>query len=170
MRYNPDILETITLEREIPKEESKSQVSIQRLGSQDLILFKQLIEIFKETFDGQSKKEIDEFSLNTMLRHVTFVGFVAKIDNEVIGGLTGYEIRSYYKDESEFFLYNLAVKPGYKKKGFGKLLMKTILGFSKDMGHSRLYVGAHIKGSNAVDFYRNSGATEYKVSKFVYEL
>lgn len=170
MNYNQDAIGTISIEREIPKVEFTNNVEIQKLGSSDLGTFKELIKIFKTTFEGQSKKEIDEFSLNSMLRHITFLGFVAKKDNEVIGGLTAYEIRSYYKGESEVILYNLAVNPKYRKKGVGKLLMKTILSFAKEKGHSKLFIGAQIQGHNAVDFYRNSGATEYKVSKFVYNL
>ncbi|AWV97581.1 GNAT family N-acetyltransferase [Arcticibacterium luteifluviistationis] len=174
MQYNPNALKRITLERKLESKPEKvntePEIIIHKLGSQDLVLFKQLIEIFKDSFDGQSKKEIDEFSLNTMLRHTTFLGFVAIQDNEVIGGLTGYEIRSYYKDESEVFLYNLAVSRKHQGKGTAKLLMKTILKFAKEKGHSKLYANTNINGSNAVKFYRGTGGIEQQVSRFIYKL
>lgn len=170
MSYQTDTLKSITVEREVSVLEEASKLNIKKLGLQDLETFKELIEIFKMNAKAQSKKEIDEFSLNTMLRHVTFVGFVAIENEQVIGGLTGYSISSYYKGESEFFLYNLAVKPTFTGKGIGKKLVNTILKYAKESGHSRLFVGAQIEGNGGEEFYRNTGAKEYQVSKFVYDL
>lgn len=62
-------------------------------------------------------------------------------------------------EEMENFgeIISLYLLPKYMRKGFGRLLLQTILGELKKMGHDRVYLWVLEKNKNARQFYEKCG-------------
>ena len=58
--------------------------------------------------------------------------FVAKIDDEIIGAITG---ATYF---SEIYIDELVVKEGHRGKGIGTQLINTVLEYYKDYGFNNI--------------------------------
>src|ERR1041384_5421059 len=100
-------------------------IEIKHLTKDDLSKFTSLINLFNTVFEEESKIGSEANSLK-LLNNKYFVALVALVENEVIGGLTAYELPMYYSNSSEIFLYDLAVKPEYQRMGLGKKLIQSL--------------------------------------------
>src|SRR5436190_19516749 len=99
---------------------------IKRLTAGDLSIFKLLINLFNTVFEEDQSNIGSDENLSSLLSNHHFIVLVALAGNEVIGGLTAYELPLYYSEQSEIFLYDLAVKPEYQRMGIGKGLLQNL--------------------------------------------
>jgi len=144
-------------------------IEIKRLTKEDLPTFTALLHVFNQVFEEESKI-VNESSLLHLLNNNEFVVIVALAENEVVGGLTAYELPMYHSDSSEIFLYDLAVKPEYQRMGIGKRLLQSLKEHCIENGIKGFFVMAHEEDNHAVEFYRATGGKAEKVVNFVYEL
>ena len=142
---------------------------IRRLTKEDLTIFNSLINLFNLVVEEESKIG-SAASLLRLLDDDRFIALVAFAENEILGGLTAYELPMYYSDSSEIFLYDMAVKPEYQRKGIGKGLMQSLKEHCIKQGIQDLFVMAHEEDEHAIEFYRATGGKAEKVVNFVYEV
>lgn len=62
-----------------------------------------------------------------------------------------------FVDKGEIFLQRIAIKKGYRKLGYGKILIENLEEKSKALGFKNISVNANI---NALGFYLNLGYNE----------
>jgi len=98
-----------------------------------------------------------------------FIVLAAFAENEVVGGLTAYELPMYYSDSSEIFLYDLAIKPEYQRRGIGKGLMQRLTAHCIQQGIKEFFVMAHAEDEHAIEFYHATGGESENVVNFLFE-
>jgi len=148
--------------------ELEPRFQIKRLTKEGLADFAALVNLFNIVFEEEPRIGSDNH-LRQLLNRADFVVLAALMENEVVGGLTAYELPLYYSDSSEFFLYDLAVKPEYQRKGIGKRLIQSLKAYCIENEVKEFFVMAHEEDEHAVEFYRATGGRSEKVVNFLYE-
>ncbi|HTB53397.1 MAG TPA: GNAT family N-acetyltransferase [Ferruginibacter sp.] len=141
---------------------------IKRLEKKDLILFQKLIHVFQDVFEMKGADIPEGPQLTKLLENPYFIIFTVCIDNKVIGGLTAYELPSYYASRSEIFIYDIAIDPLFQRKGLGKQLLAALKQYGKEKGISVLFVDANEEDEHAVDFYHTTGGKAANIIQFSY--
>ncbi len=145
--------------------------TIKKLGPADFELAKQLFWFFQVDDDVADPLIPSDKYVEALLLKDSFHVLVALQDDLLVGGLTAYELEMYKAEIKEMFLYEIAIKPGYRKKG----VAKALIGFLKEIGISKgmkeMYVGTTSDNKPAMKLYRATGGeAEADVLWFVYQL
>ena len=138
--------------------------AIKHLTNKDLATFALLINLFNLVFEEENPIIGSEANSLRLLNNKHFLAIVAFAENEVVGGLTAYELPMYYADRSEIFLYDLAVKPVYQRMGIGKGLIHSLKEHCIKNGIKEFFVMAHEED----EFYHATGGQSEKVVNFLY--
>ena len=145
-------------------------IEIKHLTKEDLSQFTALIKLFNVVFEEENPTTGSEANSLRLLDNERFIAIVALSENEIVGGLTAYELPMYYSDSSEIFLYDMAVKPEYQRMGIGKGLIQSLKEHCIKNGIQDFFVMAHEEDEHAIEFYRTTGGRAEKVVNFVYEV
>ena len=143
---------------------------IKKLTHLDIGEFLQLIRVFEEVFEMKGFKMPAEKHLSDLLGKDDFMVFVALSGHQVLGGLTAYTLMQYYTESPLVYIYDLAVKTDYQRKGIGKKLMSGIIDFCKLNEMDEIFVQADLEDGYAIDFYRSTGGKPEEVIHFSYPL
>jgi aminoglycoside 3-N-acetyltransferase I len=142
---------------------------IRKLASQDLAEFRSLIDLFNRVFEEMQPVVASDSHLKRLLSSRAFIALAAFFENEVVGGLTAYELPMYHHDSSEVLLYDLAVKPEFQRRGIGQGLIRHLKEYCSRHGIQEFFVLVHEEDEHAVEFYRATGGQDERVINFVYE-
>lgn len=142
-------------------------IEIKHLTEEDLSKFTSLSHLFNTVFEEESKIA-SEANLLKLLNNNSFIALVALAENEVVGGLTAYELPMYYSNGSEIFLYDLAVNPKYQRMGVGKALLQRLKEYCVGHGIREFFVMAHKEDEHAIEFYHATGGKAENVINFLY--
>jgi aminoglycoside 3-N-acetyltransferase I len=146
------------------------KLEIRKLAPEDVSAFNLLVHLFNEVFEEDEPATSSETNLLKLLSNNNFVAIVAFYENQIVGGLTAYELPMYYSENSEIFLYDLAVKPEYQRMGIGKGLLHQLNEYCVKNGIVEFFVLAHEEDQHAVEFYRSTGGTSENVVNFLYNV
>jgi aminoglycoside 3-N-acetyltransferase I len=141
---------------------------IKHLGKEDLLLFQELIGLFREVFEMENAGVPGDPYLAGLLEDPHFIAYAAIGEKKVIGGLTAYELPMVYAGRSEMFIYDLAVQPAFQRTGIGQGLMAALQQYCRQNGIREMFVAANEEDSHAIDFYRRIGGQEERVRHFTY--
>jgi aminoglycoside 3-N-acetyltransferase I len=144
------------------------QIEVKKLTQDDLSEFKLLIDLFNIVFEEDESAVGSETNLFKLLSNNSFVAMAAFHENVLVGGLTAYELPLYYSDNSEIFLYDLAVKSEYQRVGIGKSLIRNLRDYCLQNGIHEFFVLAHEEDVHAIEFYRSTGGKSENVVNFLY--
>jgi aminoglycoside 3-N-acetyltransferase I len=144
------------------------KIQIKRLRTKDILVFQKLIQLFKEVFEMKGKTNTTKIHLKKLLGNSHFIAYVIIYENKIVGGLTAYELQKYYSEESEIFIYDIAIKQKFQRKGLGKQLLFTLREYCAANKIKEMFVAANEEDEHALDFYHSSGATPEKVVCFNY--
>ncbi len=145
------------------------EFKIKKLKKGDELTFQKLILMFHEVFETNSN--IPNLSyLKGLLANSAFVAYVIIHEDEVIGGLTAYELPMYYADSSELFIYDIAVKATFQRKGLGKKLLSSLGNYCKIVNAELMFVASNEEDKHAVEFYHSIGGKSEKVVHFNYNI
>lgn len=146
------------------------KLEVRKLAPEDLSAFHLLIQLFNEVFEEDEPAISSQTNLLKLLSNDNFVAIAAFYGNEIVGGLTAYELQMYYSENSEIFLYDLAVKPEYQRLGIGKKLLHQLKEYCVKNGILEFFVLAHEEDEHAVEFYRSTGGASENVVNFIYKV
>ena len=144
-------------------------IEIKRLNESDLRFFKSLIDLFNIVFEEDRSNIGNDENLSGLLGNAQFIVMAALAEQEVVGGLTAYELPMYYADHSEVFVYDLAVKPEYQRMGIGKELIRSLKADCSRKGVREFFVLAHEEDEHAIEFYHSTGGKSERVVNFLDE-
>ena len=145
-------------------------IEIQRLPHDAVIQFIELVRVFEDVFEMKNFVMPHESYLHHVLKKEDFMVFVALNQNQVVGGLTAYTLASYYTNSSYVYVFDLAVKREFQRKGIGKMLIAGINTYCKSIGVDEVFVQADLADDYAIDFYRSTGGLPEDVVHFTYPL
>lgn len=127
------------------------------LTKKDAALFNELITLFKNVFEDDDKQNPSLFYLEDLLSKSDFFAIAALRSGKLVGGITGYELQKYYKAESEFFIYDLAVDPAFQRMGVATQLIEKIKEICYLREINSIFVDAHTEDTGAIKFYQSLG-------------
>ena len=144
------------------------EIKIIQLGKYDVALLQELLLVFQNVFEMEAKQLPPVVYLTKLLELQKVMVLVIMSNNKVVGGLTAYELPSYYTQTSEMFIYDIAITPNYQRQGLGKQLVVAFKAYCKENGIPEFFVLAHESDTHALDFYRSLGGRAERVVNFVF--
>ncbi|MGN6533497.1 MAG: GNAT family N-acetyltransferase [Ginsengibacter sp.] len=144
------------------------EFKIKQLGKQDAANFYKLIRLFQDVFETKTEIKVGEIYLKKLLARPDFIVFAIFSEKEIVGGLTAYELRSYFFEGSEIYIYDIAIKREFQRKGLGKKLILSLKKYCQQNSVKVMFVEAHEADEHAVNFYHSTGAESEKVIHFNY--
>ena len=141
---------------------------VRRLAKDDIHLFQKLVDLFREVFEDD-QPQTSGSRLPALLQKSDFIAYTVLFEQEVIGGLTAYQLTNYYSGTPEIFIYDIAVSPNFQRKGIGKMLLHQIMEYCRAIGAKEIFVMAHAEDQEALEFYRKTGGEAEAVINFIYK-
>lgn len=135
----------------------KNEFKIKKLLSSEIALAKELILMFG--FDEKSNKPAlppDEYIFG-MLERKDFHVIVALENQQLIGGLTAYEMKMFKRETTEMFLYEIEVAEPRRQKGVGKALIEYLKQICLEKGIVEMFVGTEKENLPARKLYQTTG-------------
>lgn len=146
-------------------------IQIKKLASDDIEEFSDLIKVFEEVFEWNNFVFPSNLHLQKVLRNPSFMVFVAKKDEKIIGGLTTHILDRYDSEKPSAYIYDIAVLTDFQRQAIGKLLISTLNDYCKNNGFSEMFVQAETEDTQAVNFYRTTPmSSELQATHFTYSL
>lgn len=145
-------------------------MDIRKLEPHEFTLFRELLEIFRVVFEIQEDLP-DNYHLAKLLSDPGFLVFVVRVDDRVVGGLTIFVLRNYFKVRPVAYIYDVGISPRYQRNGLGKALIDEVCTFCRLNGFEEAYVEAEGDDLDAVSFYRKTRfSKEMRAVHFTYSV
>lgn len=133
------------------------------LTPKDVGLMEAMLTMFGEAFD-----QVETYSgarpsiayLERLLGIDAFMALVAMKDDEVVGGLTAYELQKFEQERSEIYIYDLAVAEGHRREGIATTLIQEIKKIAAARGAYVVIVQADMGDDPAINLYTKLGKRE----------
>ena len=134
--------------------------------------FKNLLDVFRDVFDWGDHDHPDEEYLLRLLRDENLLVVVAKVGNEVVGGLTAYVLPGYEEVRPSVYIHDLGVKKGFQGQGVGKRLINHLMDHARGNGfHDIFVVTEQDDNEDVIAFYRKTPFdSEIKVLQYAVKL
>jgi len=145
-------------------------MNCQLLPADALSDFKALLTCYEIAFEMENFVCPNDKHLLSVLADDRFRAFVATVDGQVIGGLTGFILPQYYSSKPQFYLYDMAVLPAYHRQGVGRALLEELKSYCTTAGFDNFFVQADLEDTHALEFYRATGGIAAEVMHFTYDL
>lgn len=136
---------------------------ITRLTADDLGDARALNAVYARAFedaDTYSANHPSDGALRRVLARDTTIVLVAKVDGEVIGGLTAYELPKLESGLPEVYLYDLAVDAPHRRRGIALALIHHLRDLAAGLGAGVIFVQADRPDTAAVALYQRFGEAE----------
>ena len=138
-------------------------MNVERLRSDQIGAMHDALRGFADAFDEEDNffaaPPSDEY-LHRLLADPRFVLLVARIDGQVVGALSAYELVKYERERSEFYIYDLAVSEVFRRRGVATALIEALKPIAKAGGGWVIFVQADRVDQPAVALYRKLGLEE----------
>lgn len=137
-----------------------------KLGTGDEAAFAGLVRLFNREFESSDPEYVNRHNIEILLARPDFVCIIACDGDEIVGGVTAYELRMYDRPGSVMYLYDLAVAEKCRRRGIGSELVQKLQEYCHRMGIRELFVQADTSDAHALAFYdslggRPSGVVQY---------
>jgi len=146
------------------------QIGIKRLNNSCMSQFKELVQLFHLVFETADGKIAEDAHLEKLLNNPAFICIVAIIDDKIAGGVTAYEMLSYYGNYSEAYLYDIAISNEHQRNGIGNMLLESLKSHCSEHNIKTFFVEASAEDVSAVKFYQATGGNAEKVIHFNYHV
>lgn len=148
----------------------KDSVEYKKLLPGDESMFGDLVRLFNVEFEADEPNFVNHDHLIELLKSPNFVCFVAHNETLIMGGLTGYELKSYDKEGSTMYLYDLAVGNAFQRRGIATKLVLELVSYCKDHGIRDMFVQADVIDEHAIEFYKKLGGEISEVVHFSFDI
>ncbi len=130
-------------------------------------MFRVMAAVFAEDDDNDETGEaLRDDDVAALMRRSDFWAIAAIEGDAVIGGLTAHALPMTRDRSTELFIYDLAVKPEWQRRGIGRAIVAELLARAHDAGIGTAFVPADNEDTHALDFYRAIGGTPSPVTFF----
>jgi aminoglycoside 3-N-acetyltransferase I len=139
-----------------------------RLTSGDGEAAKQVFAVLADEF-GEGCEPLSQTYVERLLNDGTFWALAAFDGDRPIGGLTAHAIPMTRSESTELFIYDVAVRSEYQRRGVGRHLIATLRRQAAEAGIAVLFVPADNEDEHALDFYRAIGGEPTPVTFFDFQ-
>lgn len=115
-------------------------------------------EVFGE--EGYQGPPPGDDHLRNLLSDDKFIALVAWLDGEMVGALAGYELVKFEAERSEIYIYDLAVREEFRRRGVATALIEALKPIAREKGAWMIYVQADPPDAPAVALYNKLGTRE----------
>ena len=117
--------------------------------------------LFSEVFgeEGYHGTPPGEAHVRRVLADEKFIVLVAR-DREMVGALAAYELVKFEAERSEIYIYDLAVREEYRRRGVATALIEALKPIAREKGAWMIYVQADPPDAPAVALYDKLGVRE----------
>ncbi|MEM8504140.1 MAG: AAC(3)-I family aminoglycoside N-acetyltransferase [Cyanobacteria bacterium P01_D01_bin.1] len=136
---------------------------IKQLSKADTPLMRSLLHVFGQAFDDvetYSQAQPKTAYLQRLLGQDYFIALAALKQDEVVGGLTAYELCKFEQARSEIYIYDIAVSFEYRRQGIATALIETLKKIAADRGAYVIFVQADTDDPPAIQLYTKLGKRE----------
>lgn len=140
---------------------------IERLSVEDIERGRELFLMIASVFETDSRPLGGDY-LTRLLSRDDFWAFAASIDGRIVGGLTAHTLPLTRVEESEVFIYDIAVLPQYQRHGIGRQLVAALRTQASAAGIVVVWVPADNEDTHALDFYQALGGVAAPVTIFTF--
>jgi aminoglycoside 3-N-acetyltransferase I len=138
-------------------------IIVRRLDRADIHVLRKLNVLFGEAFDDpdtySGQPPCDAY-LEDLLAKEHVVVVAALIGAEVIGGLVAYELDKFERARREFYIYDLAVQAGYRRRRIATALIEHLREIATRRGGWVVFVQADRGDDGAIALYERLGSRE----------
>lgn len=145
-------------------------VEYRKLAIGDESSFSKLVLLFNKEFESPDSNYVNDNNIRSLIAKPDFICFVAFIGDEVVGGLTGYELLMYNQKGSSMYLYDLAVDKNYQRRGIGSNLVGELMDYCRSKDIKDLFVQANVEDQHAIEFYNKIGGDDSETVQFSFHL
>src|SRR5262249_8726307 len=100
-------------------------IRIKRLTAGEQTLSRDLFIMMAEVFEEACEPLSDSY-LYRLLSRDEFWALAAYAGDEVVGGITAHTLPMTRSESAELFIYDVAVRKDYQRKGIGRRLMTAL--------------------------------------------
>jgi aminoglycoside 3-N-acetyltransferase I len=144
-------------------------VSVRRLAATDKQLAQQTFLTMAQVFDEEYAVLSSPY-LESLLGRQDFLAFAAEAGGEIIGGITAFLLPLTRLERREVFVYDIAVRVEWQRKGTGRALVNSPWQAAAAEGIAEGFVVADNEDTHALDFYRALGGSATPVTAFSFAL
>lgn len=155
------------LPRAIVGKKEGMKIQTKRLAFGDRELARKLFGMMATVFAVDNERLSDGY-LDRLLSREDFWVIAALIENEVVGGVTAHTLSMTRLEVSEVFIFDVAVREDYQRKGIGRYLITVLLEAAAAVGIHEVFVAADNDDAHALDFYQAVGGAASPVTLFTF--
>jgi aminoglycoside 3-N-acetyltransferase I len=137
-------------------------MQIDRIGPGDVATMQAANALFAEVFgeEGYHGPPPGEAHLRKLLSDDKFVALVAWMDGQMAGALAGYELVKFEAERSEIYIYDLAVREEFRRRGVATALIERVKAVARETAAWVIFVQADPPDGPAVALYDKLGTRE----------
>ena len=135
---------------------------VERLGENDVQAMREANRLFFVVFgdDAYRGDPPGEAHLRRLLADDRFIALIAREEGAMIGALAAYELVKFEAERSEIYIYDLAVREQYRRRGVATALIEALKPIAREKGAWMIYVQADPPDAPAVALYDKLGVRE----------
>ena len=141
----------------------KTTVATRVLGVSEVSALRGMLTVFGTAFQDTEtycKAQPDDDYLGRLLSNEGFVAVAAYEGDNIIGGLAGYILPKFEQARSEFYIYDLAVDEGHRRKGVATSMIQCLKTYVDSRGFFVIFGQADYGDEAAIALYTKLGIRE----------
>lgn len=143
--------------------DQKFRPIVRRLRAEDDIRFAEALDLFALAFDDLEDYCVARPSINyrsRLLSKSNFILLVAIANERTIGALAAYELEKFEQERSEFYIYDLAVSPEWRRQAIATSLISHLQAIAAKHRSGSIFVQADYGDEPAIALYTKLGTRE----------
>ena len=147
---------------DMDRAEGRVTVEIDRIGPGDVATMQAANALFAEVFgeEGYHGPPPSGAHLRSLLSDDRFIALIAHVDGQMAGALAGYELVKFEAERSEIYIYDLAVREEFRRRGVATALIEGVKAVAREKGAWVVFVQADPPDEPAVALYDKLGTRE----------
>ena len=137
--------------------------TIRSVTATETDVMRQLLHVFGDAFEEMETytgAQPGDGYLQALLGGDSFFAVAALNGDEVVGGLTAYELKKAEQARSEIYIYDLAVAAAYRRQGIATRLIEEVKTIAAARGAYVIFVQADYVDPPAIALYSKLGVRE----------
>ena len=149
---------------------AEKEVIVSILSEKDAALALDLFNWFQTEDHVDKPTRPTDGHVISLLQREDFHVIVALNSDEIVGGLTAYELAGYKSDKSEMFLFEIGVAEQFQRQGVATGLINSLKSICVEKGIEEMFVDVFSDNIPAIGLYKKTGGSGRNVIEFNYDL